>query len=97
MHLSFNKLFWASSTTLRYAFISQESSTVGALVHTAAVLCFIWPKAVMSSNSGACWCCGKKNYKKKKKSEECSVLLCKGKKGSALMDVLPSLKKIEVK
>lgn len=40
----------------------------------------------------------KKNYKKKKiKSEECSVLLCKGKKGSAPMDVLPSLKKIEVK
>lgn len=40
---------------------------MGALVHTAAVLCFIWPKAVMNMNSGACWC--------HKKAEECSVLL----------------------
>lgn len=40
----------------------------------------------------------KKNYKKeKKKSEECSVLQFKGKKGSAPMDVLPNLKKTEVK
>lgn len=90
MRLSINKLFQASSTTLRYTFISQERSTVGALVHTAAVLCFIWPKAVMNMNSGACWC--------HKKAEECSGFATRGEKGNAATGVLLSIKnKIRVK